>query len=325
MSASRNNVHFDNFFILIKDYCPRIRGLMVFDNELDFVWQDDSAQLAAKRVQPLLQVLKDGDTDDEIIDVDGAGFAELVKLKNEHGEMGLALCLSLEARQDAVPESVVQQRAFGLLGELLLADYQQSRALASKEDELNYMTDELTRRYEELNLIYKAEDQAMNIHHGRELLRQLVMNTSRFLNVDIIYLFIGGKNIAMHKFRGDNPVFQSDALFTTLRDSVQPMLEADKTALVINHIEDAIKLGRHAVQGHCQPGGQYRKRSDRAARHRQPEFRGRFLQQRPQPARRDVEKGVQDCAIAFRSIDRAGKQQQFRTDSERPDEAVVGP
>jgi diguanylate cyclase (GGDEF)-like protein len=243
MSASRNNVHFDNFFILIKDYCPRIRGLMVFDNELDFVWQDDSAQLAAKRVQPLLQVLKDGDTDDEIIDVDGAGFAELVKLKNEHGEMGLALCLSLEARQDAVPESVVQQRAFGLLGELLLADYQQSRALASKEDELNYMTDELTRRYEELNLIYKAEDQAMNIHHGRELLRQLVMNTSRFLNVDIIYLFIGGKNIAMHKFRGDNPVFQSDALFTTLRDSVQPMLEADKTALVINHIEDAIKLG----------------------------------------------------------------------------------
>jgi hypothetical protein len=172
MSASRNNVHFDNFFILIKDYCPRIRGLMVFDNELDFVWQDDSAQLAAKRVQPLLQVLKDGDTDDEIIDVDGAGFAELVKLKNEHGEMGLALCLSLEARQDAVPESVVQQRAFGLLGELLLADYQQSRALASKEDELNYMTDELTRRYEELNLIYKAEDQAMNIHHGRELLRQ---------------------------------------------------------------------------------------------------------------------------------------------------------
>jgi diguanylate cyclase (GGDEF)-like protein len=243
MSASRNNVHFDNFFILIKDYCPRIRGLMVFDSELDFVWQDDSAQLDANRVQPLLQVLKDGDTDDEIIDVDGAGFAELVKLKNEHGEMGLALCLSLEARQDAVPESVVQQRAFGLLGELLLADYQQSRALASKEDELNYMTDELTRRYEELNLIYKAEDQAMNIHHGRELLRQLVMNTSRFLNVDIIYLFIGGKNIAMHKFRGDNPVFQSDALFTTLRDSVQPMLEADKTALVINHIEDAIKLG----------------------------------------------------------------------------------
>jgi diguanylate cyclase (GGDEF)-like protein len=243
MSASRNNVHFDNFFILIKDYCPRIRGLMVFDSELDFVWQDDSAQLDANRVQPLLQVLKDGDTDDEIIDVDGAGFAELVKLKNEHGEMGLTLCLSLEARQDAVPESVVQQRAFGLLGELLLADYQQSRALASKEDELNYMTDELTRRYEELNLIYKAEDQAMNIHHGRELLRQLVMNTSRFLNVDIIYLFIGGKNIAMHKFRGDNPVFQSDALFTTLRDSVQPMLEADKTALVINHIEDAIKLG----------------------------------------------------------------------------------
>ncbi|MDH3762680.1 MAG: EAL domain-containing protein [Gammaproteobacteria bacterium] len=243
MSGPGSNVHFDNFLTLIKDYCPRVRGLLVFDSELDFVWQDDSVRLDAKRVQPLLQVLKDGDTDDEIIDVDGAGFAELVKLKNEHGEMGLALCLSLEPGQDAVPEPVAQQKAFGLLGELLLADYQQSLALASKEDELNFMTDELTRRYEELNLIYKAEDQAMNIYHGRELLRQLVMNTSRFLNVDIIYLYIGGKNIAMHKFRGDNPVFQSDSLFNTLRESIQPLLEVDKTALVINHIEDAIHLG----------------------------------------------------------------------------------
>ena len=113
----------------------------------------------------------------------------------------------LEKNEDAEPAAVSGQKSFVLLSELLLADYEQSLALASKEDELNHMTDELTRRYEELNLIYKAEDQAMNIYHGRELLRQLVMNTSRFLNVDIIYLYIGGKNIAMHKFRSDNPVF----------------------------------------------------------------------------------------------------------------------
>ena len=95
--------------------------------------------------------------------------------------------------------------------ELLLTEYEQDLALASKEDELNHMTDELTRRYEELNLVYKAEDQAMNIYHGRELLRQLVQNTARFLNVDLIYLYIGGKNIAMHRFRNDNPVFQAEA------------------------------------------------------------------------------------------------------------------
>ncbi len=243
MNDAKDNVHFDNFLTLLKDYCPRIKGLLAFDSDVNFVWQDGSAHLDAKRIQPLVQVLKDGDTDVEVIDLETAGFGELVKLKNEYGELVLALCLCLEPTTDSELEPVSQQQSFILLGELLLADYRQSVALASKEDELNFMTDELTRRYEELNLIYKAEDQAMNIYHGRELLRQLVMNTSRFLNVDIIYLYIGGKNIAMHKFRGDNPVFQSDKLFLTLRDSIQPMLEGDKAALVINHIDDAIKHG----------------------------------------------------------------------------------
>ncbi len=243
MTDAKGNVHFSNFVTLLKDYCPRIRGLLVFDSEVDFIWQDDARHLDAKRIQSHLQVLKDGDTDDEVIDLDAAGFVELVKLKNEYGEMVLALCLCLDPAQDSVPEPVSQQQTFILLGELLLADYQQSVALASKEDELNHMTDELTRRYEELNLVYKAEDQAVNIYHGRELLRQLVMNTSRFLNVDIIYLYIGGKNIAMHKFRGDNPVFQSESLFHSLRESIHPRLEAGKTALVINHIDDAIQLG----------------------------------------------------------------------------------
>ena len=243
MATPDNGVHFEGFLTLLQDYCPAVKGLAVFDRDLNFIWQDAANRSDQKRLQPLLQILKDGDTYDEFIELDNGKFTELVKLTNESGELALALCLNLEATAGSMPTQVVQQKAFILLSELLLADYQQSIALASKEDELNHMTDELTRRYEELNLIYKAEDQAMNIYHGRELLRQLVINTSRFLNVDIIYLFIGGKNIAMHKFRGDNPVFQSEVLFECLRESVQPLLEADKTALVVNHFEEARQLG----------------------------------------------------------------------------------
>ena len=127
----------------------------------------------------------------------------------------------------------------GLLNEFLLADYEQSQALASKEDELNHMTDELTKRYEELNLIYKAEDQALNIYHGRELLRQLVSNTSRFLNVDVIFLYIAGKNIAMHKYKNDNPLFESDKLFHYLQNTVYPLIEKDCESIVVNHVDDA--------------------------------------------------------------------------------------
>lgn len=243
MEQAGSDVHFDNYLTLLKVYCPAVAGLAAFDQGLGFVWQDAAGRLDEKRLQPLVQELMDGDRDDQVIELDSGGSIELVKLKNRHGETLLALCLCLDATADAAAAPISRKNTFILLSELLLADYQQCLALASKEDELNFMTDELTRRYEELNLIYKAEDQALNIYHGRELLRQLVMNTSRFLNVDVIYLYIGAKNISMHKFRSDNPVFHADELFGFLRESIQPMLNEDKTALVINHFEEAKQLG----------------------------------------------------------------------------------
>lgn len=188
MEQAGSDVHFDNYLTLLKDYCPAVAGLAAFDQGLGFVWQDAAGRLDERRLQPLVQELMDGDRDDQVIELDSGGSIELVKLKNRHGETLLALCLCLDATADAAAAPISRKNTFILLSELLLADYQQCLALASKEDELNFMTDELTRRYEELNLIYKAEDQALNIYHGRELLRQLVMNTSRFLNVDVIYI-----------------------------------------------------------------------------------------------------------------------------------------
>ncbi len=243
MTASNNSVNFNNYLTLLKGYCPSVCGLMVFDHEANHVWKDDSSMVDPARVKPLAQVLRDGDTDAEIVELDKGESVQLVKLKNEFGKLVLLLSLCMTSDANGNIKSILQQESFILLSELLLTDYQQSATLASKENELNHMTDELTRRYEELNLIYRAEDQAINIYHGRELLRQLVINTSRFLNVDIIYLYIGGKNIAMHKFRGDNPVFQSEPLFRCLRDSIQSLLEAGKTALVVNHFDDAQQLG----------------------------------------------------------------------------------
>ena len=105
------------------------------------------------------------------------------------------------------------------------------------------MTDELTRRYEELNLIYKSEEHASNVSHGRELLRQLVLNTARFLSVDIIYLYIAGQNISMRKFRNDNPIFHADSLFKCLRTTIHPFLQTDAQSVVMNHSEEKQKLG----------------------------------------------------------------------------------
>jgi len=237
-SPSDNNVHFDNYLALLKGFDPAVEGMIAFDHEQCFVWQDSSKTLELAEVIPQLKCFCDGKSDTELTSLDDGSNLELVNLRNSHGEVALTLCLYLGATDKTV-QAVAANENIGLLNDFLLADYGQSLALASKEDELNHMTDELTKRYEELNLIYKAEDQALNIYHGRELLRQLVMNTSRFLNVDIIYLYIAGKNIAMHKYKNDNPLFESDKLFHYLQHSVYPLLETGQQSIVINHVDDA--------------------------------------------------------------------------------------
>ncbi len=243
MRATSHDVHFDQYLALVQGLYPAVRGLVAFDADLEPIWYDAASEAIAAQLRPLVQILKDGDSEDELVELDNGQFAELVRMDDAHGGFALGLCFCLQPNSRGEADSIGDQQSFMLLSDLLLADYLQRRALASKEDELNHMTDELTRRYEELNLIYKAEDQASNIYHGRELLRQLVVNTSRFLNVDIIYLCITGKNIAMHKFRGDNPVFQAEALFDCLRDELLPILQEQGSALVVNHLEDFKRLG----------------------------------------------------------------------------------
>ena len=162
------SVHFDNYLALLKGFDPAVEGMIVFDHEGCFVWQDSSNKLELDRVMPRLKTFSDGNSDNALTSLEDESNLELVNLRNQHGEVALTLCLYLGATDKTV-QAVAANEKIGLLNEFLLADYEQSLALASKEDELNHMTDELTRRYEELNLIYKAEDQAININHGREL------------------------------------------------------------------------------------------------------------------------------------------------------------
>ncbi len=246
-SSANAPTHFDQYLALLANFCPSIQGLMAFDSGLEFIWQDDAQLTDVKLVKPRVQFFREqgitNGCDQAVLDLGKQNWVELINLKDQNENIILTLCLIYSPVQKTAPQPVACQQNIVLLSEFLGADYLQKRALESQENELNHMTDELTRRYEELNLIYKAEDQALNICHGRELLRHLVINASRFLYVDVIYLVIDGKNIAIHKFRNDNPVFQSESLFKLLQESIPPLLEDQGATIVVNHEEDAMKLG----------------------------------------------------------------------------------
>ena len=243
MTNANGNVHFGEYLALLKTIYPAINGLIIFDCDAKLIWQGSDSPVDLEQIQSLLPNFIRGDADTQFQNLLNGSTGELVKLKNQQDQPTLVICLCSEPRNNSEVKSLAGQKTFAQLSEILLADYNQSIDLASKEDELMLMADELTRRYEELNLIYKSEEQASNVSNGRELLRQLVLNTARFLSVDIIYLYIAGPNVSMRKFRNDNPIFHADALFKCLRTNILQSLQSDAQSVVVNHSEEKQKLG----------------------------------------------------------------------------------
>jgi len=243
MTNANGNVHFGEYLALLKTIYPAINGLIIFDCDAKLIWQGSDSTVDPEQIQSLLPNFIRGDADTQFQNLLNGSTGELVKLKNQQDQPTLVICLCSEPRNNSEVKSLAGQKTFAQLSEILLADYSQSIDLASKEDELMLMADELTRRYEELNLIYKSEEQASNVSNGRELLRQLVLNTARFLSVDIIYLYIAGPNVSMRKFRNDNPIFHADALFKCLRTNILQSLQSDAQSVVVNHSEEKQKLG----------------------------------------------------------------------------------
>ena len=240
-------LYFNQYLGLIQGFYPQVLGLVVYDQVLNCIWDSDSDNskqgLLRKHIEEHHSKSCSSAQCDVLKPLNDDLFYEFIELKSPSGKLLLTLVLYFKDLDSSLPVSPEAQQNIDLLSQFLLTEYQQGVELASREQELNSMADELSRRYEELNLIYKAEDQAMNISHGRELLRQLVTNTSRSLFVDVIYLFLPAKNISYYEFQNNQPLPEFEFLFEFLRDQIYPQLQQENTPLVLNHESDLKQLG----------------------------------------------------------------------------------
>lgn len=235
MTKKHEYIQFAQYLTLLNNFYPSINGMVVLDRDASLLWQGGDNLVDEGQLRSFIPNFVRADVDSQTQNLLNGDCGELVKLKDQHGVILLVLCLCSSQQAGATKPAIAGQQAFGQLSEMLLRDYCQTLDLVSKENELILMTDELTRRYEELNLIYKAEDQTIGSYHGRELLRQLVLNTSRFLSVDIIYLYIADKNISMFKYYNDKPVYQAEALFECMREFIYPIQQKEARSVVLNH------------------------------------------------------------------------------------------
>ena len=142
-----NKVHFGQYLALLKGFCTTVQAMTVFDREHNLVWQNSAKSIDTEWLSMRLKTFRDSGNDGELTELDDGHKLEMLNLVNEHQEAGLILCLCHAATQNTLLPAAANEN-IGLLNEFLLVDFQQSLALSSKENELNHMTDELTRRYE---------------------------------------------------------------------------------------------------------------------------------------------------------------------------------
>jgi diguanylate cyclase (GGDEF)-like protein len=229
MTTSYTNIHFGQYLAVLNTLYPTVDGLIAFDRCGKQIWQQCPVPPDEEQISALIAELLNAAEDSQIHKLKNGDCAELVKLSDPQGGPALLLCMLRSQGDPSAMPRLTGQLAFTELSSMLLADCCQNI--------------ELSRRQEELNLIYKAEDQAVNTYHGRELLRQLVQNTSRFLNVDVSYLYIVNQNISMHRYRNDSAVFHADLLFDCMRDTIYPLLQKAARPLLVNDVEARRKLG----------------------------------------------------------------------------------
>jgi len=243
MATSYSSIEFDQYIALLKTMFPAIGGLFAFDCAGNRVWQDGSHPLDAEQMTALIPAFLGVDTDSQTHTLSNGDSGELLKLRNSHGAPVLLLCLCTSQGDNAALLAFTRQPAFVQLTSMLLASYCQNIKLATQNSELMQMSEELTRRNQELNLINKVEDQVVNTHDGRELLRGLVVDTASFLHVDVIYLYIVGQGISMHRYGSNSATIHANVLFDCIRNTVHPLLQNNAWPLVVNNAEERRELG----------------------------------------------------------------------------------
>jgi diguanylate cyclase (GGDEF)-like protein len=106
---------------------------------------------------------------------------------------------------------------------------------------LTGMTDELTVRYEELNLIYGLDDS--EIHHKsfdeKQALSQLINNCTDYMNVDLAVLYAPGLDLLLQNLNPTHQDLDLTSTLKTIQDTLYSYLVSTEKTLVINQNRDA--------------------------------------------------------------------------------------
>lgn len=152
-------------------------------------------------------------------------YSRRIPCEEEGDVFYLYLRQAINAGTTRIADRQAAHRAVICLSQLLGTHY-------SLNNELNSMTDELARRYEELNLLYNTDEHTRSLSEKETVLNEIVENCIDYLNVDIAALCLteSAAIVATQADRESEAVLDVEAL----RESVLQLVAVKATSLVLN-------------------------------------------------------------------------------------------
>ena len=248
MSAKTiTTVRFHNYWKLLNVLAPWFDMVIVFNESGHFIWQSnrqlhpqmDRISVLVKNFQQQSRAIDLPRSVQKLNDIE---VLELNNLSEPSIECALTIALISKEYKTVQNLSPENEKSLQLLNQTLLTEYALIQKIIEKEQELVSMADELTHRYEELNLIYSSDDNVQNLTHGRDLLNQIIINASNYLDVDLATIILPDKNVTLHHGRQAYSARCYTNTLDYLRNEVYLQLKIQKRSFVINHFDDANSL-----------------------------------------------------------------------------------
>jgi diguanylate cyclase (GGDEF)-like protein len=223
-------------------------GMSVFDHDGTILWEASchESDFALQIGSAAREYLAKSNTDAENVSTLSLASGEILYLNGlwkEDEKTGINIAVLMEetshsdAQHESLTHEILTSITKGILNEIML-----QAALVASENELNAMASELTERYEELNLVYEAENSTLKSLQSQESLRYLISNCTDFLNVGMTALVIPDKNINIYDFNENESIQNPANLIKHLRSDHYCELRSHRQTIVINTIHDAIKF-----------------------------------------------------------------------------------
>ena len=244
LSRAIEQIHYEHYCQLLQMLCKPSMVFAVFDGHGRCLWSNQDSNgglhetiLDYVQNHPHHTSELDINVASEVLNTDEIVYLLGVQSASDESQVNLiALMPATEAVRESDATTLID--AMRVVGMCLRNEIQLNT-------ELENMADELSERYEELNLVYEADNQELKTAHGQESLRRLVSSCTDFLDVGMTALLMPDKRITIYDFNQSTPILNPAKLLMSLKQDLYGWLQSHNEPVVINSVQCAQSYNVH--------------------------------------------------------------------------------